>query len=106
MPAPTIIVRYNDTSAQWEAWFDGAACVTYGDDFSMIAVHRLLDGSDTDACDLTLHVDRDQVGSGVLIYEVVWQPPDLVFRCERCHGTGECLVFPDIEKCQRCKGRG
>lgn len=103
---PTIVVRYNETAGQWQAWFDGFPHVAYGGEFSMEAVHRLLEGSGTDASDLMLHVDQDQIGSGVLIRSVVWQPPELLFRCEQCNGKGEYVGLAVVEKCGACEGRG
>ena len=109
MTEPTgtnIIVRYNDAAAQWEAWFDGAPCVCYGGDFSMVAVHRLLEGSEIDACDLKLNVSHVQAGAAVLVREAVWQPPELLLPCEQCNGKGEYVGLAVVEKCGACRGKG
>ena len=101
---PVIVVRYCDTAGQWLAWFDGAPCVCYGGEFSTEAVHRLLDGSGTDACDLTLRVE--QADKSVMIHGAVWQPPELLRRCEQCNGKGEYVGLTIVEKCGGCSGRG
>jgi hypothetical protein len=101
---PVIVVRYCETGSQWQAWFNETTCLCYGGEFSTEAVHRLLEGSGTDACDLTLHVDRPD--KSTMIQEAVWQPPELLLRCEQCDGKGEYVGLAVVEKCGTCRGRG
>lgn len=106
MTAPVIVCQYSDGAGQWYAWFDGSQSVAYGADLPMRAVCRLLEGSGVDPCAVMLHVSQDQVGSGVLIRDTMWKPPELLFMCSQCHGTGECVGLVDREKCQACYERG
>lgn len=100
----TINVRYCDTAGQWLAWFEGTPCVTYGAEFSMQAVHRLLNGYGTDTCDLTLRVE--QADTSVVTHPAVWQPPELLLHCEECDGKGEYVGLAVVEKCGACRGKG
>ena len=103
---PTIIVRYNDPGRQWEARLDGPSCVTYTAALPSPAVHRLLLEYGTPAGNLLVRIDRDQTGLPPLFQEAVWKPPELLFKCERCNGTGEYVGLLEREKCGPCKGRG
>ena len=101
-----VICRYRNTSGQWSAWLDGTPSVAYGAELPMRAVSRLLDGSDIDHCLVVIHVDQVQAGSGVMIREALWKPPELLFLCSQCNGTGEYVGLTDRQKCQACEGRG
>lgn len=101
---PPIVARYSDTARQWQAWFDGNPCVTYGGEFSMQAVRRVLEGHGTAAGQIELRID--QPDGSTLVQAATWQPPDLLLPCEHCNGTGEYVGLATVEKCQRCAGRG
>lgn len=103
---PKIIVQYNKTADQWQAWIEESPCDKGDADFAMDAVYRLLEDLEPEACDLTLHIDQDQDGSDVVIREACWQPPELLFRCERCNGRGEYVGLTVVEPCKSCHGRG
>lgn len=99
-----ILVHYCDTAGQWQAWFDESACIAYGGEFSMQAVHRLLEGYGTPAGDVELHVDC--ADGSMQVQSATWQPPDLLLKCEHCNGKGEYVGLATVERCGRCDGRG
>jgi hypothetical protein len=101
----TINVQYSDSARQWCAHFDGAPHVTFGSDTPTGAARRLLDGCESPAGEYQLFVDQDQVGSGVLLRVATWRPPDLLFPCEACRGTGQYVGFNVVEVCKVCRGR-
>ena len=104
-PTATIIVRYCETAGQWLARFDGAPFVTYGADFSMSAVRRLLEGYHTPAGEFELHVGQDQAGSAVLKQRATWQPPELLLPCSACNGQGQYVGLNEVEICNQCRGQ-
>ena len=101
---PPVIVQYCEPAHQWQAWFDRNPCVAYGGEFSMQAVHRLLECHGTPPGDIELHID--QTGTHPLIQGATWQPPDLLLKCEHCNSTGKYVGLATVEECQRCAGRG
>jgi hypothetical protein len=101
----TVIVQHNATAGQWVAWFECAPQVAFGSDLPMGAVRRLLSGDESPPGQYLLHVDQDQVGSGVLVRIATWQPPELLFQCPACEGRGEYVGLNVAETCKVCGGR-
>jgi len=52
-----------------------------------------------------LHCDWDIVGSGVLHRELIWQPPEVLFPCPPCKGTGLYIRLIEVGTCKACGGR-
>src|SRR5262245_42973447 len=108
MNSPTVICRYSNPAGQWQAWFEGPLNVPSGGSLPRDAVRALLEKNGVPAGTVvTLKVDRDMAGSGVLTRTPTWEPPELRFPCERCRGTGEFRSgLGEPERCGACKGRG
>lgn len=66
---------------------------------------RLLEGAESPAGEYELRCDQDQAGSGVLTRTATWQPPELLFQCPTCKGTGQYTGLSDVETCRVCGGR-
>jgi hypothetical protein len=102
---PVIIVRYCNAPYGWLAWFEHIPDLKFEDELPMTAVRRLLQVG-TPPGELALHVDHYQAGSVALVRVANWQPPELLFQCSQCGGTGEHAGLVAVEHCQPCRGRG
>jgi DnaJ-class molecular chaperone len=49
--------------------------------------------------------DTGQAGSGVLLRGVIWQPPNVLFPCPTCNGTGRYVGLIEAGTCKVCGGR-
>lgn len=100
-----IVCRFSPDAGQWLAHFQDAPHVGFGSDLPMGAVRRLLQGSEADPDTYPLICDSDQAGSGVLYRSLTWQPPEILFPCGTCGGTGQYVGLADVEVCKVCGGR-
>jgi hypothetical protein len=100
----TIICRFNQIARQWAAWFEHMPGVAFGSDLPMGAVRRLLEGSEAPAV-YPLACDVDQSATSVLHRELTWQPPEILFPCPTCKGTGQYAGLIEVGTCQVCGGR-
>ncbi len=101
----TIICQFAHDGGQWIAHFDGAPVFAFGGDMPVKAIRRLLEGKSVAPARFVLLCDRDRVGSGVLQYTIVWEPPELLFPCQACEGRGEYIGLLEREVCHACGGR-
>jgi hypothetical protein len=90
---------------QWVAHFEGVPQVAFGGDIPMRAVRRLLEGSEIEPAIYYLHCDSDQLGNGVLHRSLIWEPPEMLFECLACRGTGQYVGLAEVGICEACRGR-
>jgi hypothetical protein len=100
-----IICRFDQQAHQWAAWFERTPQVCFGSDLPTKAVRRLLEDSEVAPGVYPLACDSDQCGSSVLHRELTWQPPEILFPCETCRGTGQYAGLIEVGTCQVCGGR-
>lgn len=103
--ASTIIVRFGGDAGQWLAYFEHAPQIGFGGDIPVGAVRRLLEGIEAAPGTYPLVCDTDRAGNGILHRELNWQPPEILFTCSTCGGTGEYVGLSDVGVCQVCGGR-
>ena len=101
----TIVCRFNDDSGQWVAHFEPTPHVAFGGDMPVVAIRRLLEGTEAAPDGYTLICDSDLAGSRVLRREIIWHPPELLFPCGACEGRGEYVGLLERETCGTCGGR-
>ena len=101
----SIVCRFSPAGRQWVAFLDCAPQVAYGGDVPMAAVRRFLEGSEQAPGTYPLVCDANQVGSALLHRELVWQPPEILFECSACQGTGKYVGLVDVDTCRVCGGR-
>lgn len=101
----TIITRFDAIADQWVAHFEYTPQVASGGDLPVVAMRRLLETTEAAPDSYPLICDTDRAGSGVLHRTLLWQPPDVLFPCPTCDGTGEYVGFLDRETCKVCGGR-
>lgn len=103
----SVIIQYSDSARQWRAHFDGAPQVVFGSDIPMAAVSRLLTVSKSPGGEYELRCDQDQAGGEQLVRVATWQPkpPELLFECSDCAGTGKQAAPKETETCPACRGR-
>jgi hypothetical protein len=100
-----VVVSYSPTAAYWNAWFESDPQVAFGSDLPIHAARMLLAGYESPAGEYELVVDQILAGSGVLHRIATWQPPDLLFPCQNCKGTGQHIRFNAAEVCPVCGGK-
>jgi hypothetical protein len=105
MADATIIARYDAQAGQWVATFDGNPQVAFGGDMPVVAIRRLLDGTEAHPDSYTLLCDQDLAGTGVLYRSIIWNPPELLLPCGDCQGRGEYVGLHERDVCQTCGGR-
>ena len=103
---PTIIVRYFERDGQWRAWFEDAPQAACHGEFYQDAVRRLLESHAPSPGQVRIHVDASFSGTAVLERHAEWQPPELLFPCDRCDGKGQYAGVSMVEECRPCGGRG
>jgi hypothetical protein len=101
----TIIVRFDHRASQWVAHFEHTPQVAFGGDLPVVAMRRLLEGTEALSDTYPLVCDTDQVGSGVLFRDLIWQPPEVLFPCPTCSGTGRYVGLIEAATCKACGGR-
>ena len=101
----TIVVQYQDLGEQWVAHFDGDPCHAFGGNMPLVAVRRLLEGSEAEPDTYVIRCDRDRAATGILQFAVVWDPPELLVPCRACEGRGEYVGLLEREVCPSCGGR-
>ena len=101
----TIVCRLDADAGQWLAYFEHAPQVAFGSDLPMGAVRRLLEGTEAASGGYPLVCDADRARTGVLQRELIWQPPEIVFACPSCNGSGQYVGLIDVETCKVCGGR-
>jgi hypothetical protein len=101
----TIIVRFDRDADQWSAWFADTRQVAFGGDRPVVAMRRLLEGTEAASDTYPLVCDSDRAGSGVLHRDLIWQPPEVLFPCSACNGTGRYVGLIEVDTCKVCRGR-
>src|SRR5262245_19940222 len=96
---PPIIVRYSESGRQGLAWFARSEQICYGSNFPGDAARKLLAGCGKAAGQVELDVEDPAVSAGTQSV-ARWDPPDLLFQCDECGGTGECAGLSDRSKCE------
>jgi len=99
-----ISCRFNSDAGQWFASFHGEAQTAFGAELAVNAICRLLEGSP--AGRYKLICESDLAAGKVLLREMVWSPPDLLFVCPSCKGRGEYIGLTESKSCEPCGGRG
>jgi hypothetical protein len=99
----TIIVRFD--GGQWIASFEHVPQVAFGGGLPMQAVRRLLEGSEAVPGIYELRCASDQAGSGDLHRSLDWHPPEILFECSTCRGTGQYVGLIEVGVCEVCGGR-
>src|SRR5262245_50424403 len=100
-----IVVQYQELGQQWVAHFDGELCRSFGGNMPLVAVRRLLEGTDNQPETLTVRCDRDRAATGILQFPIVWEPPEMLITCRACEGRGEYVGLLEREVCPSCGGR-
>jgi hypothetical protein len=101
----TIIARFDANADQWVAWFEHRPQVAFGGDLPVVAIRRLLDGTESVPDTYPLVCNSDCAGSGVLHRDLIWQPPQVLFPCPMCNGTGRYVALIEVGTCKACGGR-
>lgn len=102
----TIIAKFDAMGGEWIGHFADRPQVGFGGDLPVVAIRRLLEGTESAPDTYTLECDRDLIGSGIILRSIIWDPPELLFRCPGCDGRGEYVGLHERERCRRCGGRG
>ena len=102
----TIVCQFNPDADQWVAYFGGAPQAAFGGNLPIVAIRRLLEGTEAPAVSCILICDSDLLGTGILQRSFVWEPPEMLFVCPSCEGKGEYGGLMHRESCQPCGGRG
>src|SRR5262252_7129220 len=100
-----IIAQHSEHAGQWTAHFEQKPHVAFGGDVPVVAIRRLLEGTDAPPDSYTLRCDQDIAGSNVLLRTIVWHPPELLFPCGACAGRGKYVGLLVVEECKVCGGR-
>jgi hypothetical protein len=100
-----IVCRFSRLTGQWVAHFDRAPHWAYSSDVPMRAIRRLLEGAEAWPGTFALACDADQAASSVLHRELIWKPPEILFECSACGGSGQYVGLAIVEVCQACGGR-
>ena len=100
--APDKIICRLD-AGQWVAHFEQTPQVAYGGDLPIVSIRRLLEG--TEAVPDTYTMICDQAGSDILLRSMIWDSPELLFRCPDCEGRGEYVGLLERRTCPTCQGR-
>jgi hypothetical protein len=101
----TIIVRFDAEAREWNANFQCVPQVAYGGDLPMRAVRRLLEGTVAWPDIYPLRCDPDDSGHGVPHRSLIWDPPEMLFECSTCRGTGQYVGLAEVGTCDACGGR-
>jgi|SRR5579872_5090402 len=101
----TIIVRFNRDAGQWSAWFELTPQVAFGGDLPVVAMRRLLAGTEALPDTYPLVCNSHQAGTGVLHRDLIWKPPEVLFPCPTCNGTGRYVGLIEAGTCKACAGR-
>jgi hypothetical protein len=101
----TIIARFDAFAGQWVAHFERTPQVAFGGDLPVVAIRRLLAGTEAAPETYPLVCNWDRVGDGVLHRLVIWQPPRVLFPCPTCKGTGQYVGLSEVGPCKACGGR-
>ena len=106
-PPKIIVIQYNDKARQWRAHFEEEPKAAFGSDIPMDAVRRLLVANKSVAGSYELRCDQDQSGGAPIIRMATWQPkpPELLFECPECAGTGKTGGPTDFVTCPECHGK-
>jgi hypothetical protein len=100
-----IMVTYSPHTDQWIACFDGQPRPAFDGAMPLVAIRRLLDGTEAYPDAYSVISDCDLSVAGVLSRSIIWNPPELLFQCADCHGHGEYVGMLEREVCQTCGGR-
>ena len=95
-----IITRFDADASQWSAHFEHVPQVAFGSDLPMRAVRRLLEGTESSPDTYELRCDADRAGSGVLHRSLIWDPPEMLFECSTCGGTGQYVGLAEVGTCE------
>ncbi len=63
----------------------------------MGVVRRLLEGTEAVPDTYPLICDTDHAASEVLHRDLIWQPPEILFACPSCKGTGQYVGRIEVE---------
>ncbi|MSR59345.1 MAG: hypothetical protein EXS05_17165 [Planctomycetaceae bacterium] len=103
MPSRIIRVIPYGGAFQWSASFDGRPQTAFGGNTAIVAVRRLLEGTEAAADQYTVLCDQPIPG---IINPVTWNPPELLAVCPECEGRGDYVGLQEVERCGGCRGRG
>src|SRR5205814_1953872 len=101
----TIVARFQSWTGQWVAYFVASPKTAFGGNLPFVAVRRLLEGTgaDADTYQLIREDDREPVDVPALL--LTWEPPEILFDCQECGGTGQYVGLKEVEPCRVCGGR-
>ena len=97
-----IITRFDADASQWSLAFRArpAGCIRQRSAHAG-AVRRLLEGTESSPPDTyELRCDADRAGSGVLHRSLIWDPPEMLFECSTCGGTGQYVGLAEVGTCE------
>ena len=83
----TVIARFDADAGQRVAHFKHTPQIAFGGDLLVVALRRLLAGTEAAPDTYPLVCNWDLVTSGVLHRSVIWQPPRVLFPYPTCKGT-------------------
>jgi len=106
MNADTIVAMFSADANQWVAHFETRPQVAFGDELPVPAIRRLLEGTEAESGAYGLRCDLEVIGSGILLRSMIWDPPELLFPCSACNGSGVYVGLQEREPCGTCNGRG
>jgi hypothetical protein len=100
----TIIARFDPLCGYWIAHFPATPQVAFGGNLPMLAVRRLLEGTEALPDTYLVHYDRSETDTGH-VQSIVWEPPEILFDCTECNGTGQYVGLIETGPCKVCGGR-
>ncbi len=100
-----IVCRFDGRADQWVAHFEHRPQVAFGADIPGTAYRQLLEGTEVAPDSYPLVCDADRAGTGIVTALLIWQPPEILFPCPTCGGTGQYIGLADVDVCKACRGR-
>ena len=101
----TIRVKYSPSNDFWFASFGDAPHSQCAGERPMLAAERLLMLHLPPEGRYLIVVDLKPPETGRSPIEGIWDPPELLFECLECQGSGE-ISSDGAAKCPRCEGLG
>ncbi len=101
-----IVCRFNSHAGQWLAHFEHASQVAFGGDKPLLALRRLLEGTEAEPGEYNMRWDQEEpTGTDAPFWTAMWQPPELLYQCPDCEGKGQYIGMANVELCRTCGGR-
>jgi len=100
----TIVARFDSLNGNWIAHFAGTPQVAFGGNLPMVSVRRLLEGTEATPDTFQLQCDRSATEARS-VQSLRWEPPEILFDCTECKGTGVYVGLNEAEPCKVCGGR-